>query len=365
MTTISSLSIFFPAYNEELNIEETIHQAVKAAKLVTDTYEIIIVNDASKDKTAEVVQNLKSTYGDNLILISHEANKGYGGALITGFANAKHDYIFFSDADLQFNLQELTLLTPHTATHDVVIGYRHDRQDSKMRLLNAKGWNILNRILFGLRVIDIDCAFKLFKRDTIKDIKITSQGAMISAEVLIALTQRGVDIKEVPVTHLPRTQGNATGANIKVIMRALKEVFNLFVGDLGKQVKRQFFTFALIGVFNTIVDVAAYVFLTRINPTFASHYVLVKASTYLLGTVSGFILNSMFTFKQRKVGVQEMAKFYAVTIASLLVNVSLTYVFTSIFGIYDIASVILATGLCFVFTFIFLKTWVFIAKKTR
>jgi hypothetical protein len=130
-------------------------------------------------------------------------------------------------------LEELKDLVQYVPDHDVVIGYRAKRRDPLMRLLNAKGWNILNRMLFGLRVRDIDCAFKLFKRDLVKDLPVKARGAMLSAEFLIRLQRRGIIFKEIPVTHLPRLKGSPTGAKPAVIIRAFKEMLQIYNNELG------------------------------------------------------------------------------------------------------------------------------------
>lgn len=225
---LSSLSIFFPAYNEEANIAETIRQADEMAQSVTDTYEIIIVNDGSKDKTQQVVQNTITQF-PKARLITHEQNKGYGEALLTGLRNAQHEWVFFSDSDLQFDLNQIHDLIPFTDTHDVVIGYRAPRNDPFMRKVNAWGWKVLNRLMFGLRVKDIDCAYKLFKKTSLDPVlpDMQSGGAMISAELLIRLIRNGANVKEVPVRHFPRKAGSPTGAKPSVILRAFRELWHV------------------------------------------------------------------------------------------------------------------------------------------
>ncbi len=364
MQKIQSLSIFFPTYNEELNIAETIHRSIKAVSKITSLYEVIIINDCSTDNTVKIVENLQKEYGNKkLRLISHDNNKGYGGALITGFKNSKYEYVFFSDADLQFDFEEINLLTKHLNEYDVVIGYRHDRQDPLRRIIFAKAWNVLNRILFGLCVKDIDCAFKIIKRNIMDSISITSQGNMISAELLINISQNNIRIKEVPVTHLPRTLGEAKGVSVVIVIKAFKEIYKLFISDLGKKPRKQFLLFATIGIFNTIVDIGLYVILTRLSSFFAAYYVGTKILTYLIGTLSSLALNKFYTFKINKFYFSEVFRFYSVMISTSLINAGLTFIFTSYFGLYDIASVIIATGFSFVFNFIFMKIWVFSSKN--
>lgn len=224
-----SLSVFFPFYNEQENIRPSVEGAIKILQNIKglSKYEIIIVDDGSKDKTKQIAEDLLKEYS-NIKLISHEKNLGYGGAVVSGIRNSSYEYIFFTDGDLQFDFKEINKLLEYIKDYQVVIGYRSPRKDSFIRLLNEKLWNILNRIFFGLKVKDIDCAFKLFKRELVADLPIMSKGAMVSAEILIKLQRKGVKFKEVPVTHFPRKKGSPSGAKISVIFYALKEFFNLY-----------------------------------------------------------------------------------------------------------------------------------------
>ncbi|MCL5795740.1 MAG: glycosyltransferase family 2 protein [Patescibacteria group bacterium] len=222
MKTTSSLSIFFPAYNEEKNIQQAVFGALKVAENITDDFEIIVVDDGSKDKTGEIIDNLAKKYPR--VKPIHQKNQGYGGAVWTGIKNSTKDLIFFTDADLQFNIAELTKFIPYTDNYEAVFGYRNPRRDTFLRLVNAWGWKALNRIFLGITTKDIDCAFKLFKRDIFQKIKkIQSRGAMFSAELIYKMQQNNFRIKELPVSHYPRIAGNPTGAKPSVILRALKE----------------------------------------------------------------------------------------------------------------------------------------------
>ena len=225
-----SLSVFFPFYDEEENIRPTIKEAIKVLKSIKEIskFQIIIVDDGSKDKTKEIAENLAKKYPD-IKVISHLKNLGYGSALISGIHNCFYDYIFFTDGDLQFDFKEIEKLLEFIPEYEVVIGYRFPRRDPFMRILNGLGWNLLNRIFFGLKVKDIDCAFKLFKREAVVNLPIISGGAMVSAEILIRLHRKGIKIKEVAVSHFPRKKGSPTGAKPSVIFRALKEFFYLYV----------------------------------------------------------------------------------------------------------------------------------------
>lgn len=222
-----SLSLFFPAYNEAANIEETALTAARVAGAVASEYEIILIDDGSTDETGQLADALAKE-NRRIRVIHHAANRGYGAALWSGIQAARFEYIFFSDTDLQFDLWELVKFLEYLPEYDAILGYRAKRKDPFMRLVNAKGWNMLNRILFGLKARDIDCAFKLFKASLIKTLPIESRGAMLSAELLILLRHAGVKFKEVPVTHMPRKAGSPTGAKPAVIFRALKEMLRAY-----------------------------------------------------------------------------------------------------------------------------------------
>jgi len=219
-----SLSLAFPAYNEQENISGLVRNALKVASKLTKDFEIIVVDDGSKDKTAEVAEELGKKY-KQVKLIRHRKNQGYGAAVNTGLFAAKKQIVFFSDSDRQFNLKELPEFLKWIEDYDAIIGYRNPRRDSLMRLANAWGWKMLIFFLFGVSIIDIDCAFKAFKRKTLRKIKVESRGAMYSAELLIRLIGARAKMIQKPVGHYPRRAGNPTGAKPRVILRAFRELF--------------------------------------------------------------------------------------------------------------------------------------------
>jgi len=222
-----NLSVFFPALNEEKNIEATVSRAISAIEPLVKKLEVIVVNDGSTDKTKEVVEKFAKR-DKRVRLINHEENKGYGGALKSGFYGAKYEWIFFSDGDGQFDFGEFKKLSDEVDEADLVIGFRKNRAEGFLRVANAKLWSLFILVLFGLRVKDIDCAFKLVKKKVLDTIpKLESDGAMVSAELLVKAKKAGFTIKEVPVSHFLRVTGNPTGANIKVILRAFKEALKL------------------------------------------------------------------------------------------------------------------------------------------
>lgn len=223
------ISLFFPAYNEAENVGRTIEKCVAVLEPFGCEYEIIIVDDGSQDRTAEIVKELAQE-NNRIILKRHEKNQGYGGALQTGFKSGRYGLIFFSDCDLQFDLGELTAfidLMKQDPGIDGVIGYRIQRADPFVRKLNAFGWKLWARLLFGLKVRDIDCAFKLFKRELIETITIESSGALISVEILTKIKKAGYRLVESGVHHYPRQAGKQTGAKVSVILKAFYESFKL------------------------------------------------------------------------------------------------------------------------------------------
>ena len=228
-TRVPSLTVFFPAYNEEDIIEKTVSGAVAACAPLADDLEVIVVDDGSADRTAAIVENL-SAADPRVRLVRHERNRGYGAALRTGFASARKELVFFSDADGQFDLRELPGSLSMLAQAPVVAGYRIKRNDPPHRLFIARTYKLIIRLVFGLRIRDIDCAFKLFRRDVFDGLILESNGAFISSELLIKLSRRGVPIAERGVNHYPRTTGYSKGAGVGVILKTIKDILRLRFG---------------------------------------------------------------------------------------------------------------------------------------
>lgn len=219
-----SLSVILPAYNEEELISSTITDIMSVLSSWMQDFEVIVVNDGSKDKTGEIVADLTSR-DPRIHLINHPVNKGYGAALVTGFESVGKEFAFFMDSDGQFDIRDLACFFPLTQEYDAVVGYRIDRQDTWMRKLNAWGWKKLVGFIFGVHVRDIDCAFKLFRAEFFRTNHLETRGAMINTEILYKLARAGYTSAEVGVQHLPRRAGKATGARLSVILRALHEMF--------------------------------------------------------------------------------------------------------------------------------------------
>jgi glycosyltransferase involved in cell wall biosynthesis len=222
--TTHSLSVILPAHNEEHIIVRTVQDVTSIVAAWMNDFEVIVVNDGSTDQTEALVSNLASL-DPRIRLVTHPINKGYGAALVSGFAAATKELTFFMDSDGQFTIQDLQSFFPFIDTYDAVIGYRLERQDTWLRKLNALGWKFIVRLMLRVNVRDIDCAFKLMHTQFLHDYPLETQSAMINAELLYKLTQSKRTYKQIGVHHLPRQGGQATGANIKVILRAFRDLF--------------------------------------------------------------------------------------------------------------------------------------------
>lgn len=229
---IPELSVFYPCYNEEKNIQKTVDKTVPVLNNIAKKWEIILINDGSKDKTASVLESIKRKYSSNIKIITHNPNRGYGAALKSGLYNAKYQWITFTDSDGQFDFSEVVnLIDKQQKTQaDIVIGYYLSRKVSKATIITSKIWELIVFILFGLRVTDIDCGFKLINKkvvDTIPKLE-AERGAFISSEFLIKAKKSGFKIVEIGVHHYPRIEGQATGRNIKVILKSFSDLFRLW-----------------------------------------------------------------------------------------------------------------------------------------
>jgi glycosyltransferase involved in cell wall biosynthesis len=219
-----SLSVVLPAYNEEEIIARTVETVLEVLNVWGIDYEILVVNDGSVDRTGEIVAALVDA-NSHVRVVTHASNQGYGASLVSGFAAATKELVFFMDSDGQFDIRDLQRLFPPIDGYDAVIGYRVHRQDSWMRKLNAWGWKHLIGLVLGVHVRDVDCAFKLLHTEFLHQHPLETRGAMINAELLYRLKCAGCSYKEVGVNLLPRLHGQATGARLSVILRAFRELF--------------------------------------------------------------------------------------------------------------------------------------------
>jgi glycosyltransferase involved in cell wall biosynthesis len=227
---LPGISVFLPCHNEEPNLVRVVDNFRAELDRFASNYEIIIVNDGSQDRTGEIADQLAAS-DRRVRVVHHPVNRGYGGAVISGLKAATLPYVLLCDGDGQFDAAELARMVPMVPDCDVVVGRRVQRADRLMRRLNGKAWTALVRLLFGIKVTDVDCGFKLFKREFTQDLDLSARGAMISTELMVKVAARGARICEVEVGHLPRLAGEQSGANLKVITRAFVELFCLY-GDL-------------------------------------------------------------------------------------------------------------------------------------
>jgi glycosyltransferase involved in cell wall biosynthesis len=223
---LAGLSIVLPCFNEAANVADAIRNATAAARLTSLEYEVIVVDDGSSDATAEIAaRHVESD--PHVRLVVHGSNRGYGDAVRSGIDAARQPWVLLTDADLQFDLRELVDFLPLAPTSDVVMGWRAERQDPLHRRINAGAWNFLVRTMFALPVHDVDCAFKLVRRDLLDRFDLASSGAMISTELLVRGMAAGGRLSEVEVRHRPRVAGEQSGANPRVILRAFRELAKL------------------------------------------------------------------------------------------------------------------------------------------
>lgn len=225
----TSVSVVLPAYNEEEAIESTVRHVAEVMQALVSDFEIVVTNDGSKDRTGQILEALQRDRSLHLRVVTHPRNRGYGAALASGFDAAESGLIFMTDGDKQFDVAELAGFIPAMdAETDLVVGWRRKRADPFMRLVNAWGWKQLVNGLFGYTARDVDCAFKLFRREVWRSVVVHARGATFSAEFLVKARRLGFQVKELPVSHYPRTVGSATGARPAVIVRAFRELFALW-----------------------------------------------------------------------------------------------------------------------------------------
>jgi glycosyltransferase involved in cell wall biosynthesis len=222
---LPGISVFLPSHNEEGNVERVVRSWVAELPRVADDYEVIVVDDGSRDRTGEIAERLAAE-NPHVKVVRHPVNRGYGGAVISGIRAATLPYVLLCDG--QFEPSDLERLTPFVPEYDVVAGYRVRRADHLMRKINGRAWTILVRVLLGITISDIDCGFKLFKREKLDGMELRAHGAMISTELMARLAGRDAKVKEVDVQHLPRLTGEQSGANLKVVARAFKELIALY-----------------------------------------------------------------------------------------------------------------------------------------
>jgi glycosyltransferase involved in cell wall biosynthesis len=228
------LSYFFPAHDEAANVAALVAEALEGLPLLAHRFEIICVDDGSRDGTGDIADRLAADHPDLVRVVHHATNRGYGAALRSGFRAARFDLVCFTDGDRQFRVADLALLADRLAAGalegrapDVVAGYRLKRADPAIRLAYARVYRACLRLFFGLRLLDVDCACKLVRRGALEGIRLESRGAFLSAELLIKLRELGRSVVEVGVPHHPRTAGQASGADPRVVFRAVRDFWAL------------------------------------------------------------------------------------------------------------------------------------------
>jgi glycosyltransferase involved in cell wall biosynthesis len=222
------LSLVLPAHNEEPNIGIVVNDALATLPRYAPSFEIVVVNDGSRDGTGAIIDELHARH-PCVIPVHHRANQGYGAALRSGFNASTGDFVMFMDADRQFDIRDIRLLAPFVDLFDIVAGFRMERSDPIVRRINAEIFNLAVRILFGVHMRDLDCAFKIFRGEQIRSLRLTTSGALINAEIQSKLRRQGATLVQVGVPHHPRVAGQATGGDIKVILRAMRETISLWI----------------------------------------------------------------------------------------------------------------------------------------
>lgn len=226
---VDELSVFFPFWNEEENIETVVTKATVVVREVAKEWEVIMVDDGSSDNTLALAQKLAKKDPKHLRVITLKPNKGYGAALKAGLSNAKYSLVVFTDGDDQFDFSEVTKFLEKAQNADIVIGRRKRRVDHPFRHVLMTLLKVWDFIFFGFYFRDIDCGFKLFTAKATKEIMpLASEGAMITTEILARAKKAHLKILEVEVNHYPRKFGDQSGGNIRVVLRAIRESFLLW-----------------------------------------------------------------------------------------------------------------------------------------
>ncbi len=222
-----SISIFLPAYNEEDNIEQAVMNSVEVLREISDDWEILVINDASKDRTGEIAERMAQEI-PQVRVIHHEINTRLGGALRTGFDNSSKELVFYTDADNPIDMNDLRWAVPMMDEVDFITGYRLNRDEPLKRKIYSRCYNWMIRLLFGLKVRDVNFSFKLLKQDVLKKAKLHAQGSFIDAELLIEARKYGFIVKEVGVQYYARTKGVSTLASPSVIFKILAEMWTYY-----------------------------------------------------------------------------------------------------------------------------------------
>lgn len=224
---VPGLSVVLPAYNEEPNVEAVVGQALECLPRLAEEFEVIVVDDGSTDETAARAQALVDEHYPRVRLLRHERNEGYGAALRTGFSRTRYDYVFYTDADQQFDIAELEFLLPMLRENDVVVGFRVYRYDSAARLAASAIYNRIVRVLFRVRVRDVDCSFKVFRREVLDKITIECTDFFVDTELVAKVRKWNFRLAEKGVRHYPRAAGETKVApsDVPRTLRTIAEMW--------------------------------------------------------------------------------------------------------------------------------------------
>jgi glycosyltransferase involved in cell wall biosynthesis len=222
------LSVFFPAYNDSGTIASLVISALQTARRLTDDFEVIIVNDGSADGTADIADELARTY-PKVRVIHHEKNRGYGGALRSGFASATQDLVFYTDGDAQYDPAEMSALwEAFNDRVDLVNGYKISRSDPLHRIVIGRIYHHTVKTLFGLQVRDVDCDFRLMRRSIFDRVSLEKNSGVICLEMMKKIQDAGFRIAEVPVHHYHRAHGRSQFFNFRRLFRTGVDVLKLW-----------------------------------------------------------------------------------------------------------------------------------------
>jgi glycosyltransferase involved in cell wall biosynthesis len=223
------LSVFFPAYNDSGTIASLVIAAIRAARKLTPDYEVIVVNDGSADTTGDIVDELAQTY-PQVRVVHHPQNRGYGGALRSGFAAATRELVFYTDGDAQYDPAEMAVLWQAFGEGvDVVNGYKISRSDPLHRIVIGRIYHHTVKLLFGLRVRDVDCDFRLLRRSVFEKVTLEKNSGVICLEMMKKIQDAGFHIAEVPVHHYHRAHGRSQFFNFRRLFKTGTDVMKLWV----------------------------------------------------------------------------------------------------------------------------------------
>jgi len=227
---LPSLTIFFPAYNDAPALPSLIEQAFEQGELCAADLEVVVIDDASQDETPQVLARLRERFGPRLRVIRHEQNRGYGGALRSGFLAASKEYVFYTDGDGQYDLRDLPRLVERMAPGvGLVNGFKTSRQDAWYRVVLGEIYLFATRHLFWLRIHDVDCDFRLIRREVLEQIELTSLSGAICVELVRRIQSTGCGVVEVPVRHLPRLHGRSQFFRLPNLWNMMVDVGRLFL----------------------------------------------------------------------------------------------------------------------------------------